>query len=383
MGTAFANADDTLQKMIDQHLKHYSKPEHFSAIQVSIKAGDKRSQYNSGTISLDPKSPKLTGKHLFDTGSITKSFTAALAVIAEREHQLSLDKTLGEYLEEYPNWAKITLKGLLDMSTGIPNYSESSTLNYFMSIELDRYWTAKDLINLVYPKEYNPPLKPGYFYSNTGYVLMDMMLTKQYKMPFKQLLTDKLINPLALKNTFYPVPEPSKEMLSRMAHGYSFNIYDNPEILGRDVTNNNLSWAGAAGAIVANSEDVLSWVEALFSHNKVLSNAEKARMHQLISLKTGQPIQQVDEENPRGFGLGLVQGYDPKRGGLYWFYEGETLGYRALYLYVPCNKVSVVALFNSATNTENDHSSELLLGVYDQVLKRNTHLNCVAEPNFA
>jgi D-alanyl-D-alanine carboxypeptidase len=205
--------------------------------------------------------------------------------------------------------------------------------------------------------------------------LLDMILSKQYQSSYNDLLQTKILKPMGLNNTFYPLPNYSPQILSRLARGYSYNIYDNPELLGIDVTENNLSWAGAAGALLATSDDVLDWVQALFVHHKLLSPAQQKQMQQMISLNDGKPLRQTNKRNPRGFALGIAQLYDEGLG-QFWFYEGKTLGYRALYMYVPCNQVIVVALFNSATNEDNDHSGALLKSLYQQIIKQNRGLNC-------
>ena len=146
-------------------------------------------------------------------------------------------------------------------------------------------------------------------------------------------------------------------------------------MLGKDITENNLSWAGAAGGLIANSEDVVRWVDALFTDEKFLSIKERSTLQQLVSLNTGKPIDKTNAKNPRGFGLGIIQAYD-KELGHYWFYEGETLGYRALYLYSPCNKVIISALFNSAVNSENDHAGLLIKSLYQQLLSDRSDLRC-------
>lgn len=374
--TTFANAtQDIMEQLIQDHLNQFGKLEYFSAIQVSIKSEKLRSHYAVGTIKQDLNSPKLTNQDLFDIGSITKSFTGALAVIAENEGKLDLNKTLQTYVKEYPHWGDISLTKLLDMSSGIPNYSDAPTINYQFSKDIKRFWSETELLTLVYPEIKNPPRKPGYFYSNTGYVLMDRILSKEYNSTYSNLLESKILKPMGLKNTFYPVPNYSPAILSRMAHGYSYNIYDNPELLGNDVTENNLSWAGAAGALVATSDDVLDWVETLFVHNKLLTRAQQQHMQQMISLDNGNSISETNSTNPKGFGLGVAQLYE-KNIGRFWFYEGQTLGYRALYMYVPCNKVVVVALFNSATHHDNDHSGDLIKALYQQILKQDSTLNC-------
>ncbi|WP_051131824.1 serine hydrolase domain-containing protein [Legionella tunisiensis] len=267
-------APDTI---IKEHLRQYGPQEMFSAIQVSIKVQDKISTYTAGNRSLEPGSKAISADDLFDIGSITKSFTAAIAVMAESEGKFKLENGLNHYLPDYPHWGQLSLSGLLNMSTGIPNYSDAPRMNYLMSKNLRQYWNQSDLINLVYSKQLNPPLKPGYFYSNTGYVLMDIILSKAYKTSFKNLLSSKILTPLKLQNTFYPLPDYPVEVLQRLVRGYSYNVYDNPELLGKDVTENNLSWAGAAGALVANSEDVIHWIEHLFIDDQLLTSAQKGK----------------------------------------------------------------------------------------------------------
>ena len=370
--------EDPIKTIISTHFQRYAEQELFSAIQVSIKTKDKINTYSAGNRSRTAGSIPITATDLFNIGSITKSFTAALVLLAEGEGKLKLQAKLGEYLPDYSHWSELSLTSLLNMSSGLPNYSNAPKINYLMSKNLQQYWSQSALIDLVYSAEFNPPRKTGYFYSNTGYVLMDMILHNQYKIPFQTLLTEKIFKPLKLQNTFYPIPNYPSKLFQRLVRGYSYNVYDNPELLGRDVTDNNLSWAGAAGGIVANSEDVIHWVESLFIGNELLTPTQQKTMQTLISLANGSPISSTNADEPRGFGLGLVQAFDAKIGS-YWFYEGETLGYRALYIYVPCNQVIISTLFNSATNSENDHAHELIQVLYNQVLEQDNSLVC--KPN--
>ncbi|OCH99114.1 hypothetical protein A8135_09665 [Legionella jamestowniensis] len=367
--------DQAVQQFLQEHLQKYGAMEAFTAIQASIKAKDQLSTYTVGHRDKKPDSPAIDAHSLFNVGSITKSFTAALVLLAESDSKLKLAATLSNYLPEYPHWGDVYLTSLLDMSSGLPNYSDTPKLNYFFSKNLGQYWSQDELLNLVYSKEFNPPRKPGFFYSNTGYVLMDKIVSKAYNTPFQTLIVDKIIKPLHLKNTFYPIPDYPANVLSRLVRGYSYNVYDNPELLGQDVTENNLSWAGAAGAIVANSEDVIHWIEHLFIDNKLLTKAQQEKMQRLISTASGLPISATTAQNPYGFGLGISQGYDA-RIGRYWFYEGKTLGYRAVYMYVPCNRVIITTLFNSATNNDNDHSRELIVKIYNYLLENDEMLIC-------
>jgi D-alanyl-D-alanine carboxypeptidase len=162
---------------------------------------------------------------------------------------------------------------------------------------------------------------------------------------------------------------------SRLANGYNYNQYDNPLLVGKDLHTNNLSWAGAAGGIVSNSEDITKWVKAIFIDDDILDKAQKEKLTRLISVDTGEPLSKTTEDDPRGFGLGVIQAYDEHLG-RYWFYEGKTLGFRALYFYSPCNNVIISTIFNSATFTENDHASDLIKNIYKLILQENPKLRC-------
>ena len=221
--------------------------------------------------------------------------------------------------------------------------------------------------NLVYPpKGLAPPMQGGYNYTNTGYILLSMIAEKASGEPYS-LLLNNLIKKAGLKDTFYPVPKMDEGVKQRMVHGYSFNLYENPELLGRDVSNNNLSWGAAAGGIVSNSADIIHWVEGLFISNKILDNGQKKQLGSLVSFATGKHIVQVTAKDPKGFGLGVVQQYVPSIG-RFWFYEGSTLGFRSVYIYVPSTGIIISAAVNSAVYSGTDKIGGLIENLYEAVL---------------
>ncbi len=368
---ASSNFDTRVQKILTEHYQTYRDREYFSAIQSSIQIGNQPVKtYTVGTVSRDPNSPAIDQQTLFNWGSNTKSFTAALLLKAEQERKLNLNNDFTQYLPEYKSWSGISITRLLNMTSGLPNYTDSPTLNYQVTQDLNRYWEPSQLINIVYPQVTPvPPLKSGYFYSNTAYILSGIILEKIYQQSFKTLLENSILQPYGLSNTFYPIPDYSATVQQRLARGYSYNNYSNPELTGRDVTDGSLSWAGAAGGLVGNSEDLVKWVRILFIENQLLTNSQKAQLTQLISFSTGKPLTQTSATDPKGYGLGVSQGYH-KDWGNYWFYEGETLGYRAIYFYLPCNQIIVTALINSGVDNSNDHVGKLMENLHQAVAQQ-------------
>ncbi|MBJ7900877.1 MAG: serine hydrolase [Cyanobacteria bacterium RI_101] len=367
-----------VQDILAEHYQTYRDREYFSGIQASIQVGAGPIQtYVVGTLGREPNSPPITPQTLFNIGSITKSFTAALLLIAEKAQKVDLKADFTNYLPEYSRWSGISVTRLLNMSSGLPNYTDSPTMNYRVTQDLGRVWKDTELVDIVYPRQVSvtPPLKSGYFYSNTAYLLSGMILERRFQETYAQLLERYLIKPYGLTQTFYPIPDKPPEVKQRLAQGYSFNNYDNPELLGREVSENNLSWAGAAGGIVANTEDIIRWVKVLFTDSGLLDQGQQRQLRQLVSLQTGKPIAGITPEDPKGFGLGVLQAYRPELG-KFWFYQGETIGYRALYLYFPCNQTIVALAVNSAVDDSNDALGKLAEKLYQGILKDSGQNAC-------
>ncbi len=94
----------------------------------------------------------------------------------------------------------------------------------------------------------------------------------------------------------------------------------------------NMSWAGPAGGMISNTRDLATWVRALFA-GRVIPQKQLAEMTSIVSVKTGKPIKDVSADDPRGFGLDLGRGYQAELGGAYWYYQGTTFGFRAVFAY--------------------------------------------------
>lgn len=154
-----------------------------------------------------------------------------------------------------------------------------------------------------------------------------------------------------------------------MVHGYRFGGNIGKYIpIKTDVTYFSLSYAGAAGAIVSNSEDITHWVRALLTPNNVLPKKQLEELITLVSVKTGKPLKTPNEEDPNGVGLGIGLSYvDKDFPGLMFNYEGMTMGYRAQYIYIPNKNLIISAITNSSIEQENDHLMELIGNVYEAI----------------
>jgi CubicO group peptidase (beta-lactamase class C family) len=182
--------------------------------------------------------------------------------------------------------------------------------------------------------------------------------------PTRFLVPDSLVSRQALNATYYssgpyPAAVLSQEVSSYMTASPT-PILNN--LVGQDLKYQDPSWAQGAGAAVATPEDITRWVRLLFQGG-VLAPAQRHELTQLVSMKTGQPMEEAVPADKSGFGLGVAQTI---AGNVrFWFYEGEPMGSRMFYGYFPDKDLVIVIAVNSAGGP--DKISQALIDMYAAV----------------
>ena len=315
---------------------------------------------------------------LFHMGSTSKSFTAAVILKLEAAGKLSIDDTIGKWLPQYPAWKDVSIRRLLNMTSGIPNYSETEFISKVWANEPNRDLAAEELVKLAYPTGNNDlPVTMGYHYSNTNYILAGMIAAKAGGKSFRDLVHELVIEPQGLYSTFFETGTYPETVVRRLAHGYFENPvctdYQPPDckeswnlpLIGRDMRGTSLSWAQAAGGAISSTRDVNRWVRAIFA-GRVVPPKQQAEWLQMISTRTGQPISKVTPDDSRGFSLGLIRALaGPTRA--HWFYEGTTLGYRTLYVWFAEDDILITVQTNSQPKDGDGKLSEAVTAIYDIV----------------
>src|SRR5918995_3619058 len=120
-------------------------------------------------------------------GSVTKTFTATLLLQAEAEGLLSLDDTIDQYVKGVPNGDKITLHQMADMTSGIASYTEDDQWVKEWLSDPTRVWKPEEMARIGIKE--SPLFDPGseWFYSNTNYVLLGLLLEQVSGKPINQL----------------------------------------------------------------------------------------------------------------------------------------------------------------------------------------------------
>ncbi len=352
----------SLRNELDGYLSTRRVAEHISAVSLAVSSPGRRLSIN-----LAVGSTRYRGGHpispnsLWQVGSNTKAFTAVILLQLEAEGKLSINDRLGKWLPQYPAWRQITIKQLLNMTSGIPDAINRPGGPFFRAYAADpnQVFSPKRLVSFVA----GLPLKTGWNYSNTNYVLAQMIIERVTHDSYADQLRRRIVIPLGLHNLFFSAGRYPRTVTAREPAGY---FYVGPDALpamasqfGKDQSRYPVT-GPASGGIVSSLADLVKWDRALFT-GRELPRKQQRELESLVSTKTAKPIKNTTRADPVGFGLGVAQMTDPGLGTV-WAYEGSTWGFRLLLIYVPRSGSAIAIGANS--KPEVDHLGLLGKSVY-------------------
>ena len=346
------NNQEKIQSLLDNFRKESNAP----AAVLTINYADNRvSNYVSGNI-------KKTTNNLFQIGSITKSFTAVIILQLEAEGKLSINDTIfditqkyGSWLpkDEYNAWKNISIKQLLNMTSGIFDITEDENFMKILAKHPEKNWQPEEILRYAYIHE--PYFAPGmgWHYTNGAYNILGMLVEKVTQNSFENEINQRLIKKYNLANTFYLPYEYPKNILNRMAHGYAYHGggFSPPIKSGKDMTRFNMSAAGPSGALVSNSIDITKWVKLIFS-NQILPEIQMNELLSAVCMGDNQSCRAGEtlplNSHSQGFSLGIVHMYDSELG-LIWVYFGDTPGYSSGFIWLPKKKIALAMTISSTS----------------------------------
>jgi D-alanyl-D-alanine carboxypeptidase len=336
----------SLRTALTNFLSSQGAREHISAVSLRVTFGGQRPAINVpvGTTLYGGGRP-IAANSLWQIGSNTKAFTSVMLLQLEAEHKLSIHDRLGKWLPRYRAWRHIRIKRLLDMTSGIPDYlSEPALLRAYAAAPNTEFSPSRLVSYAVRGR-----LHRGYYYSNTSYLLAQMILEKATHDTYAHQLQKRIAKPLGLRSLSYrPTPYP-RAVSDRIPGGYFFTagMPQMRPLLGHDLRRFNLSYAAGAGGIVSSLADLSKWDRALYA-GRMLPREQQRELESLVSQKTGKPVKRLTSADPQGYGLGVGKAVSPTLGP-FWFYEGETFAFRVLHLYFPRSGVLIDVAVNSST----------------------------------
>jgi CubicO group peptidase (beta-lactamase class C family) len=248
-------AGQTKIEKIDALMKLYNEYGQFNGSVLVAEQG--RVIYKKGFGAADmewdiPNEPDTK----FRLGSITKQFTSMLVLQLVNEGKLRLEGRVTDYLPDYPKSTgdRITIHHLLTHSSGIPNYTNFPS--FFPTMSRDPY-TPQAFIRVFADSalQFEPGSK--FSYCNSGYFLLGAIIEKVTGRSYEQVLTEKILEPLGMKNTGFDHHE---TILKKRARAYEkrSGSYQNAAYL-------DMSLPYAAGSLYSTVEDLYLWDQALYT----------------------------------------------------------------------------------------------------------------------
>lgn len=227
---------------------------------------------------------KLTKDHHMYIGSITKTATATAILQLVDQGKLALTDTVEkahpDLAAKFPKIAKITIKQLIAMASGIPDYANPPAGKAMDIILKDpkHAFTAEDLIRLGLDSGKQTPAGSG-GYINTNFIILGEILSKVGGKPWTDAVND-VFKAVGLKNTKVEasgtagLPEPASHGYYGEQEGENAKVKGYPYNSTTDVTDWDISWAGAAGGAYSTLEDMQKW--ALSGSGSTLLSKELA-----------------------------------------------------------------------------------------------------------
>lgn len=279
----------------------------------------------------------------FQIGSNTKMMTAVVLLQLMEEGALGLDDPLSQHLPELsaalPHGETMTLRHLATHTSGVFSYTDNAPDGTPGIMEGDladpaalrRGYRPEELLEFVI-EHGRPDFVPGaegkWNYSNTGYILLGLVIEKIEGKPIGQSYKTRIFDPLGMADTFIWNDVPTPEMgLPRAFFNPPFDV---------ETTDWNMSQGWAAGAVVSTSADMHRFIGAL-SAGELFRSPETLGLMQEVVPTTLQTM-------PR-YGIGLGE----KSDGL-WGHGGQTLGFESDVAYIDGRGISLVGWGTSANN---------------------------------
>ena len=299
---------------------------------------------SDGTVPIRPQTP-------FELASITKTFIAATVLRLAEEGRLSLSDTVGQWLPglNCTNVSPaITVRQLLNHRSGVYNFGDEVPFQLALFADMNRYWQPEEVFDYVHAPYFAPDT--GGQYSNTGYVLLGMIIRSVTGTSVDAQLQSKIFDPIQLRST---VLGARTNWTGALAHPHIDVDGDGiQDEFGNDSQTAILTSFWTSGAIVSTPADLVRFSTALFEGGLLSAGS-------LSQMRNFQPV--LVGSASLDYGLGLIR-YNIL-GHEHWAHSGGLFGEYSWFSYCPDTRVSLAVTYNytQTVTTGTGLPGELLL----------------------
>lgn len=276
---------------------------------------------------------KIDAQTNFRLASFTKQFTAMAIMLLVHDGKLRYGETLTEIFPDFPGYGKsITVRNLLNHVSGLPDYEDLMEVTEKANGPLwspEKQIQDAEVLELL-KKEKSRKFGPGtsWSYSNSGYVVLGLIVAKASGKPYREFLRERIFAPLKMNHSI--VYQKGKNEVSNRAFGHSM---ENGTLKETDQSSTSATLGD--GGIYSNLEDLAKWDDALRNHT-LLSEKEMQPALTPVKLSDGLEPRWPTEANddnlhpgkPVAYGFGWF--LDPYNGHARMWHTGSTMGFRTV-----------------------------------------------------
>jgi len=201
----------------------------------------------------DPVGPDT----VFRIGSLTKQFTAAAVLLLAERGRLKIDDKLSLYLPAFPRASEVTLRDLLDHTSGIHNFTESPVIDRISTSGVTVDALVADIAGQSPLYDFTPGT--GWWYSNSNYALLGAVIEKVSGKSWGAFMTSEIFDKLGMADT---AADDARDVVRHRASGYSLIGGTPGRFRNADFTDMSVPYA--AGALRSTVTDLARWNVALF-----------------------------------------------------------------------------------------------------------------------
>lgn len=282
-------------------------------------------------------------------GSTVKMFTAVAILKLMEEGKLNLDDKISLYLGtevlgKIENADKATIRQLLQHSSGIYNYIQNLSFQTASINDLIREWNAEDLLQYTHhQKAYFAPSE-DVRYSNTGYILLGLLIEKVAGKPFYKVFEEKIFSPLGMNATRFAAENPVPNGIIR---GY-VDFYSDLQVI-ESTYFSGWDYYTADGGLISTPYELNIFMQALMN-GEIL---QPSSLNEMLNCKA--PKEMPTDFFPISYGLGIFKIETPK--GIAYIHSGDAIGYYAHIMYFPSDSSTIVYATNSNYGKIDQHIS--------------------------
>jgi D-alanyl-D-alanine carboxypeptidase len=293
----------------------------------------------------------MNANYLFRIGSVSKTFVATVILQLVDEGSVKLDDTIDKYVNnttegiDVPNGDSITIKELLNHTSGLPEYCNNADLLTKLETDHGHAFTPKDLLTSAFANHVTSAPGTNFNYSNTNYILLGLVVEKANKEgdTVEAAVKRRIIDRLGLSNTSFPT---TNTFPGPYIHGYSSAISGTLE----DWSIQSPSFSWAAGCGISNISDLKIYLKALYDGTLLSPATQELKLTQWVDYGfAALPTLQ--------YGLGWF-----RLGGFYG-HGGSISGYENMEYYDPSTGATICFLLN------NDSVGTNLYGTFIRIAK--------------